>query len=429
MTTDGPAPERDPRRRSGDAATTVYVGIVVAVGLCLTATAIVMDGIALDGTFWVMVVLGGLTWWFRSVAVDGDRVRLSFTSILLLAAMGLLGPAGAGILGALMGPLQRGFVPVKACLFNTGMFATMGVVGAAAYGMAASGSPELTDDLIGTSTILRYIAIPVMVAGVVQLFVNLLLLAGVVRLAEGVPMRSQVGRLLRSSGPATLGYGAIAFLMIVLWEPAGLGPASVVLVLPPLVVAQWAYRQYSEEVKGHDRALHVLVAAVEAKAPHLGGHSTRVAELSGRMAEHLGLRPQAVADTRVAALLHDLGQTTLPTGLVRGVGLDAGTLLDTYPARGVEVLRGISFLSGSLDAIERHREVLHHPTETTTADPALVVGAADEFDMLTEVGTPDGGLLDVDEAVARLRTHHGVREDVVEALEHVLDRRAAMPAS
>ena len=105
-----------------------------------------------------------------------------------------------------------------------------------------------------------------------------------------------------------------------LWGPARLGSASVLLILPPLLVAQWAYRQYSEEVKGHERALDVLVAAVEAKAPHLVGHSARVAELSASMAEHLGLRSQMVADARVAGMLHDLGLTTLPTGLVRSTG-------------------------------------------------------------------------------------------------------------
>ena len=39
----------------------------------------------------------------------------------------------------------------------------------------------------------------------------------------GVSMRTQVGRLLGSTGPAHLGYGIIAFIMVVLWGPAGLG--------------------------------------------------------------------------------------------------------------------------------------------------------------------------------------------------------------
>ena len=110
-------------------------------------------------------------------------------------------------------------------------------------------------------------------------------------------------------------------------------------------MAEWAYRQYAEEVKGHERALHVLVAAVEAKAPHLDGHSTRVADLSASMAEQLGLRSQAVADARVAGMLHDLGLTTLPTGLVpdrRGQQPDRG-----LPLPGVQLLQGLASCSGA----------------------------------------------------------------------------------
>ena len=114
-------------------------------------------------------------------------------------------------------------------------------------------------------------------------------------------------------------------------------------------------------------------------------------------------------------------------GLVRGVGVGpvAGALED-YPARGVEVLRGISFLSGSLDAVARHREVLWRAPSTEGVDPALVVGLADEFDLLVEVGTPDGVLLDADEAFERLRANPGAREDVVQALQHALTRRGTV---
>ncbi|HEU5242054.1 MAG TPA: hypothetical protein VFU25_08575, partial [Ornithinibacter sp.] len=124
---------------------------------------------------------------------------------------------------------------------------------------------------------------------------------------------------------------------------------------------------------------------------------------------------------------HDLGQTTLPTGLVRGVGVGPGAgALEDYPARGVEVLRGISFLSGSLDAVARHREVLRRASATEATDPALVVGVADEFDLLTEVGTPDGVVLEADEAVERLRANPGVRDDVLLALQHALGRRGTV---
>src|SRR6478609_7203852 len=383
MTDEATQPSRRASRRVG-LATNVYVGAVAVVGVCLTAAAIRLDGLAFDATFWVFALLAMLTWWFGSMEVDAGRVNLSFTGIVLLAAIALVGPAGAGIMGLIMGPFEQGRAPLRARVFNTGMFAIMGVVGGVAY-MAVGGVPG-GDARIGTREIVRHIGLPLLFADVVQFVINLVLIAIVVRLAAGLSMRTQMGRLLESAGPAHLGYGVIAFIMVVLWGPARLGAASVFLILPPLLVAQWAYGQYAEEVKGHERALDVLVAAVEAKAPHLVGHSGRVAELSASMAEQLGLRAQTVADVRVA---------------------------------------------GMLDAITHHREAVSpdSPPGDELSLPALIVGLADEYDLLTEVGTPDGGLVTSDAAVVLLRGTRAGRDDVIRALEHALSRRTGANAS
>jgi len=419
MTVEPPAarPEGPP---SHDVVTGIYIAAVAALGLGLTAWAVTSQGLVIDQTLVVLGLLAVLTWW-SGPPIDG-RYFITFSSIILLAAMALLGPAGAGIVGVISGPLERGPLSLRARVFNLGMTATLGVLGGYAY-LAVDGSTDSTD-LVGAGPIVRQIGVPILVADLVQVAVNLVLIVGVIRLTAGGSMTARAGELLRSTGPAYLGYGVVAFLMVVLWEPAGLGPFSVVLVLAPLFVARWAYAQYAEEAKAHEQTLDVLVASVEAKAPHLTGHSARVADLSAAMAEHLGLRGPAVADIRVAGMLHDLGQTTLPTGLVRGVGVGHGVgELEDYPARGVEVLRGISFLSGSLDAVARHREVLRGAPSTEGVDAALVVGVADEFDLLTEVGTPDGALLHADEAIEILRTIPAAREDVVQALLHALSRR------
>lgn len=425
MTPEAAEPETLAPPRLGRA-TTAYVWLVAAAGVVLTAAAIRVDGIAFDPTFWVVVLLSVLAWWFGSVEVAGG-VHLSFASIVLLAAVALVGPAGAGIIGIILGSTEQGRIPPQVRVFNAGVTASVGVVSGAAY-IAAGGAPGA--EPMGTWGVVHLIGLPLLVADVVQLLVNLLLLAGVVRLSGGTQVRSQMARLLVTTGPASLGYGIIAFILVVLWGPGGLGSASVFLILPPLVVAQWAYRQYSEEVLGHERALHVLVAAVEAKAPHLVGHSTRVAELSSLMAEQLGLRGQAIADVRVAAMLHDLGLTTLPTGLVRSTGVVEDGPLRDYPARGVRILSGLSFLSGALDAIGHHREAVAPATGgTPLAVPTMVVGLADEYDLLTEVGTPDGVVLDDEKALAALSQTPAGSADLLAALAQALPRRSAPGSS
>lgn len=398
----------------------MYVGAVALMGFGATAWAARLWGLGYAQTLVVLCLLAGLTWLSGPVVVDG-RVRLSFSSVILLAAMALLGPAGAGVVGMVVGSIQRGAVPVRARVFNTGMSATLGVAGGLAY--LASGGVTDSSDLVGAPAILRGIGYPILVADLVQVAVNLALLAGVLRLSDGLSTRAQVARLLRTTGPAYIGYGVVAFLMVVLWQPAGLGPWSAVLVLAPLLVARWAYTQYAEEATAHDRALHVLVAAIEAKAPHLTGHSARVAELSALVAENLGLRSHVVQETRVAGMLHDLGQTSLPTAVVRGSGPGPAG----YPARGADLLKDLTFLSGSLDAVAGHRDALV-ATQGLPSLPAAIVGLVDEYDLLTQVGTPEGVRLDPQSAIVRLRALPGVGEDLVHALDTALARLHASPA-
>jgi hypothetical protein len=420
--TDGTASPGGATRRLGLGAA-VYIALVMAFGLGLTAVAVRAQGVPTGTTLAVLVLLAVLTWW-SGPFVDDGRVRLTFSSVVLLSAMALLGPAGAGIVGIILGPLQPGEVPLRARLFNTGQSATLGVLGGAAY-LAAGGSTDAAG-LVGAHEILLHVGWPLLVADLVQEVVNLGLFAGIVRMTDGVPMRAQIGRLVAGTGAAYLGYGVVAFLLVVLWQPAGVGPGAAVLVLAPLLVARWAYRQYGEEAAAQQRALHVLVAAVEVKAPHLAGHSARVAELGVAMAEHLGLRPQSVEDTRLAGTLHDVGQTTLPTSVVRGLGDVPGSDLDSYPERGAALLRELSFLSGALEPIARHRSSLGGGGPGAAADlPSRIVGVADEFDLLTEVGSPDGRVSSRAEALARLRDD-GVDTELLAALESALARRAAI---
>jgi len=404
-------------------ALSVFVAVVFTAGLGATAAAIRIDGLVMDVALAVLLVLAVLTWWQGSIGLTTNSVSLSFSSIVLVASMALLGPAGAGIVGILVGPLQRGKQPWRARLFNTGMFSLLGVFGGVVY--RAAGGVVGGAGLTGPWEIARAVGLPILVADVAQALANLLLIAMVVRLAQGVPMRTQIWRLLVTSGPNQLGYGVIAFILVVLWEPVGLGPFGVVLVLPPLLVARWAFNQYSDEVKGHERALGVLVGAVESKAPHLVGHSARVAQLGVHMAESLGLRPAVVADIRAAGMLHDLGLTTLPTATVRRESVGASVALGDYPQRGARLVQEVGFLAGSVDAVAHHREAVGSGAEGAALGlPALVVGLADEYDLLTEVGSPDGRVLTHDEAMAALRARSPNDHGLLPTLEQALVRRA-----
>ncbi|MGL4745655.1 MAG: HD domain-containing protein, partial [Dermatophilaceae bacterium] len=156
---------------------------------------------------------------------------------------------------------------------------------------------------------------------------------------------------------------------------------------------------------------------------HLTGHSARVAELSGRMAEHLGLGPQQVTDTRMAGMLHDLGQTSLPTRAVRTLDLTDRNGDAHYAAAGARMLTDLTILHGALEPIRGHRNALSG--SAAHADlRTRVVAVADRYDLLTHVGGRDGIIHTPAQARQILVAETSDDDALMGALDHAVPRLA-----
>ncbi len=251
--------------------------------------------------------------------------------------------------------------------------------------------------------------------------------------------RPALVRMLTTTGPAYVTYGVFGFLLVLLWLPAGVGWFSAVLILAPLLVAQWAYAQYGDEERAHQRTLRALVTAVETKDPRSAGHSDRVARLSAWTAEALGLGPREIGDARSAGMLHDLGLLAVPTRVLRSARPEDPAEvaeITVHPLAGVRMLEGIQFLRRSLPAIRSHHERLDglgYPDGLAGgAIPvaARVLAAADAFDALTS-GRTARVALGPDAALEVLRGRAGTHLDpaVVEALARAVQRHGWEPAA
>ncbi|MBM6405242.1 HD domain-containing protein [Phycicoccus sp. CSK15P-2] len=396
-----------------------YIALVATFALLCFVLTVRTLGLPGGPDLWVFCLLSGLLSLFQNFVDISERVRIDISSIVALAAQAILGPVGAAVAIAIAGGLHGRRLAPHIRVFNAATFLLYALWGGLAF-LAVGGTADPVD-LPDTGSILALLAMPMLLANFTQAATNLLLVAGIIRISHGVPMRQQVATMLRGTGVGYLGFAAIAFSMVVLWKVAALGPVAVIIVLAPLLVAQWAYRQHAEERRGQERALEVLVAAVEAKAPHLAGHSGRVAELSEYMAEHLGLRSQAVGDARMAGKLHDVGLTSLPTRVVRDTLLgETSPALATYPTRGTRLLGGLDFLAGALPAIETHQAAAKGPSGVPVE--ARIVGAADAYDLLTVVGEPGGAVLPPQDALDALVARR-LDSEVIEALEYAVARR------
>ena len=429
MTTDRAAPATP----QFGAATHGYIICVWLFAVALGLVGVHVSGLPTDWPAVIVLASLGVTSWVLRETNVGSRVQLSFISIVLLAAAVIVGPVGAALVGA-AGPLferQRFIVRV----FNVSLFSAMGSVGGLVYAMV--GGIQAFQGSESATAILVSVGLPLIVADVSQCLLNAVLIAGVLRASTGARVRTQVRMLLSTSGLAYIGYGVIGFLFVVLWIPASVGWFSAILVLAPLAVAQWAFGQYGEELRAHDRTLRALVTAEEKKDPTNAGHSQKVAQLSEWLAEALGLGHKEIQDVRTAGMLHDIGKVAVPARYIRArraLEDEDFVVIAEHAGAGVELVRGIEFLSGSLDGIAHHHERydgLGYPAGLAGGDIPLVariVAVADVFDALTTERAYRPAL-GVEDALQVTRDRAGTHLDpvVVDALGKVLVRHSWQP--
>jgi len=382
----------------------------------------------------VLCVMGILSESVRENDV-GRRTTLSFTSIVLLSSVALIGPFGAAVVGTVTWLLGVNKDRVQVRTFNSGMTSAYGALGGFVYLMV--GGAVNVSDVHGVWPLLLRVGLPLMLADVAQCLGNALILSGIVRLSQGTPIRRFVLGMLGTSGPTYIGYGVIGFLFVILWVPAGVGPFSGLLILAPLFAARWAFVQYGDEQRAHERTLSALVAAVETKDLYTRGHSERVALLCDLMAGSLSLSHQDTEALRFAGMLHDIGKLAIPTRVLRKADGFSGAELAsmaTHPARGVEMVRDIEFLRGSIQAILHHHERMDgrgYPAGLSGEQIPLfarIIAVADAFDSLT-TSSSHRDAHTVEEALAELHRRAGAHLDpsIVAALERALARHVWEP--
>jgi len=363
------------------------------------------------------------------------KIGLSFTSIILIATIALAGPVGGALVGAATHLFELNRQPTTVRIFNSGMTSAVGSIGGLAY-LAVGGLAPVTPSSTPVELLLR-VGLPMILADMVLCLANAVILAGIVRIHSGTPVKQFVLTMLSTSGLAYVGYGVIGLLFVILWVPAEVGPFSALLVLAPLFVARWAFVQYGDEQRAHERTLSALVAAVETKDPVTRGHSERIAQLCELMAGSLSLGHQRTEALRYAGMLHDIGMLGIPSRLLHKTAPltdDELATIALHPVRGLEMVRGIDFLKESFDGILHHHERfdgLGYPEGLAgpqIPDFARIIAVADAFDSLT-TERPGRTARSTAEALEELHERAGSQFDpaVVAAFERALARHDWRP--
>jgi HD superfamily phosphohydrolase YqeK len=349
------------------------------------------------------------------------------SSSATLAAVVLLGPAGAALVGAISVFSLRRHLIVAERLFNGAMNAVSGYAAGRAY-LALSGP-------IGTPRPHEFPGIiwPFAAAAAVHVITNQGLLWGVLQLIrkdQRLRDRSRQESSLLLLLASDLGYAVLGLLIAGLWTVVGAFAA--VLVLVPLFVARWAMGQFAEQQRAYAATMEALCQAVETKDFYTRGHSERVSRGSGMIAREIGMRPDRADAISYAGMLHDVGKLGVPTKVLQKTGPlteEEYAAIQLHPMRGLEIVREIGFLDEALTGIMHHHERIDgkgYPMGLAADEIpefARVIAVADAFDSMTS-NRSYRQARGIAEAVTELRKGSSTQFDpaLVEAFIAALDR-------
>ena len=266
-------------------------------------------------------------------------------------------------------------------------------------------------------------AVLVTVAGLVNVVIEAVIRAGVLRTRVWVTFVDEV----RVQGPLWVAVGASAALIVFAAEAMGL--VAVAVFIAPLLVTQVAFRRYAGIRATYLQTVRALARVTEIGGYVEAGHSDRVSRLAVAVGRQLGLDERQLLELQYAALIHDIGQLSLPDPIPGG----ATVLVSPEDQRqiaelGAEVIEQANMLDNVAEIVRRQSDPCREPGATTGTPPlsSRIIRAVNAFDDLVGNSGDAGRAAAV---VGRLRQDTSAEYDprVVDALARIIARRSPRP--
>ncbi|MFT4113617.1 HD-GYP domain-containing protein [Silvibacterium sp.] len=136
----------------------------------------------------------------------------------------------------------------------------------------------------------------------------------------------------------------------------------------------------------------MLACAVDERAPHMRGHSERVAFYAGEIARELKIDSAQVERIRLAALLHDIGNVGIEDAILakeNALTPEEFEMVKAHTVKGASILRPIEALNDLIPGVELHHEALDgsgYPYGLVGDEipvMARIIAVADSFDAMT----------------------------------------------
>jgi len=259
------------------------------------------------------------------------------------------------------------------------------------------------------------------VAWLITVVIETVIRAGALRTRWWVTFTDEV----RVQGPLGVAIGASAALIVFAAEAMGL--VAVAVFIAPLLVTQVAFRRYAGIRATYLQTVRALARVTEIGGYVDAGHSDRVSRLAVTVGRELGLTEQQLLELQYAALIHDIGQLSLPDPIPGG----ATVLVPPEEQRqiaelGAEVIEQAQMLDSVAEIVRRQSDAYRDPAATPPPLSSRIIRAANAFDDLVGSSVNPGKAAAV---VERLRLDTSAEYDphVVAALGRVIARRSPLP--
>lgn len=121
-------------------------------------------------------------------------------------------------------------------------------------------------------------------------------------------------------------------------------------------------KAYTDELERAEAVLFALARSIEGKDPHTEGHCERLAEMSARLGEFLGLEASLVQALRRAGVVHDIGKVAVPDHVLLKPGpltAKERELMERHPVVGEGICAPLKSFQQVLPIIRHHHEKLN----------------------------------------------------------------------
>jgi hypothetical protein len=421
----------------------LYIGLVVAAAAGLIVTS--WPGQVPD-RYWIQLGVLQLLFLICDSApapLASRQASWSPSSAATLAAVVMLGPFGASLVGAVAvlslrrkprsaeRPALRARLAER--LFNGAMYALSGYAAGVTFEALQQYYKRGHEYGPPHASAFPMLVVPFVAAAVVHVLANQSLVWMILRLNRGsgrVPQRSGMEASLPMLLASDLCFASLGLVIAALWAVTYEFAAAIVLV--PLFVARWAMAQFAEQQQAYQSTISALCQAVETKDFYTRGHSERVSRGSGMIARQIGMRPARVEAIKFAGMLHDVGKLGVPTQVLQKTGPlteDEYAAIQLHPMRGLDIVREIGFLYEAFGGITHHHERIDgrgYPMGLAGHEIpifARVIAVADAFDSMTSTRSYRQAR-SIPEAVRELRKGADTQFDplIVDAFIAALER-------